>query len=434
MLRHSFGSLRGARASSLLAYRATRAWKAPTFRSSSTCVPPKPAQPPPTVVLDFTAQEPIPAEAVARANELMASGKLFRYGETGADQNDAAMLEAEFAGLMGRKYCVALNSCGATLAATMIAAGVERGDKVLMNAFTLAPVPGAIAHAGAEPVFVGITPSYHIDLDDLRRAVGATGAKWLMLSHMRGHICDMDELMSLCTELGVTLIEDCAHTMGATWDGKPSGSFGLAACFSTQSFKHANSGEGGLLVTDDEDLAARTILLSGSYMLYEQHGARPDPEVFDRHRFNMPNFSMRMSGLAAALARPQMALLPDRARRWNERYAQLAAGLRVIDGITVPERDDREGYVASSIQFTVDQPADMAAFTAYAQRHGVVIKWFGAADPVGFTSRFDHWKYAPQQSLGSTQQVLAGLCDMRIPLAMSSTQADVIVRIIENAL
>ena len=62
--------------------------------------------------------------------------------------------------------------------------------------------------------------------------------------------------------------------MGATWDGKPSGTFGRAACFSTQSFKHANSGEGGLLTTDDEDLAARAILLSGAYMLYEQHGAR----------------------------------------------------------------------------------------------------------------------------------------------------------------
>ena len=388
----------------------------------------------PTVDIDFTAQEPIPANAVARANELMASGNLFRYGETSAGENDAAMLESEFAELMGSAYCVALNSCGAALAATMIAAGVGPGDKVMMNAFTLAPVPGAIAHAGAEPVFVGITPSYHIDMDDLRRAAEASGAKWLLLSHMRGHITDMDALTTLCDELGVSLIEDCAHTMGATWGGKPSGSFGLAACFSNQSFKHANSGEGGLLVTNDEDLAARAILLSGSYMLYEQHGARPGAEVFDRHRFDMPNFSMRMSGLAAALARPQMELLPDRARRWNERYVQLAVGLRSIEGITVPPRDEREGYVASSVQFTVDNPRDMSAFLAKAKDHGVVIKWFGADDPVGFTSRFDHWKYAPEQSLQPTQQVLAGLCDMRIPLSMSSAQADTIVEIIAAAL
>ena len=156
--------------------------------------------------------------------------------------------------------------------------------------------------AGAEPVFVGITSSYHIDFEDLKRAAEASGSKWLLLSHMRGNICDMDQLMVLCDELGLTLIEDCAHTMGAHWDGKPSGTFGTAACFSTQSFKHANSGEGGLLITSDEDLAARAILLSGAYMLYEQHGARPDTAVLDRHRFDVPNFSMRMSGLAAALA------------------------------------------------------------------------------------------------------------------------------------
>ena len=383
--------------------------------------------------LDFTAQEAIPDAAIERANELMASGKLFRYGETEAGENDAAALEAEFAKVMGTTYCVALNSCGAALAATMIAAGVARGDKVLMNAFTLAPVPGAVAHAGAEPVFVGITSEYHIDFDDLKRAARASASKWLLLSHMRGNICNMDALMALCEELGLTLIEDCAHTMGAHWDGKPSGTFGRAACFSTQSFKHANSGEGGLMITNDEDLAARAILLSGAYMLYEQHGARPDVEVFDRHRFDMPNFSMRMSGLAAALALPQLATLPDRAARWNERYVQLAAGIGSIDGITVPERDEREGYVASSIQFTVDEFANTPAIIDFAGSYGVSVKWFGANDPVGFTSRFDHWRYAPEQSLAKTQQVLAGLCDMRIPLAMSGEQADQIVAIIAAA-
>ncbi len=387
----------------------------------------------PHIELDFTAQEPLPQPAIARANELMASGKLFRYGETTAGENDAAELEAEFAALVGAKFCVAMNSCGASLAAALIAAGVERGDQVMMNAFTLAPVPGAVAHAGAEPVFVGITSSYHIDLDDLRRAAETTGSKWLLLSYMRGHICDMDDVMALCAELDVTVIEDCAHTMGAAWNGQPSGTFGVAGCFSTQSFKHANSGEGGLLVTNDEDLAARAILLSGSYMLYEQHGARPAPEVFDRHRFHMPNFSMRMSGLAAALARPQLALLPDRARRWNELYVQLATGIGAIEGITVPERNEREGYVASSIQFTVDDPTNMAAFITFAKDHGVAIKWFGADDPVGFTSRFDHWRYAPEQSLASTQQILAGLCDMRIPLTMTTQQAADIVEIIAAA-
>jgi len=335
--------------------------------------------PVPSIDLDFTAQDPIPESAVARAHELMASGKLFRYGEGGADEADAALLEAEFAALVGTEYCVAFNSCGASLAAALICAGVERGDKVLMNSFTLAPVPGSVAHAGAEPVFVGITSDYHIDLD-----------------------------------------------------GRPAGTFGIAGCFSTQSFKHVNSGEGGLLVTDDEDVAARAVLLSGSYMLYEQHGARPSAEVFDRHRFTTPNFSMRMSALAAALVRPQLELLPHRAETWNARYAELADGLANVEGITVPLRHDKEAFVASSIQFTLDHP-NVPSVMQRAAEHGVFIKWFGSDEPVGFTSRFDHWRYAPEQSLAATQAVLAGLCDMRIPLSMTAAQATDIVAIIAAA-
>ena len=219
----------------------------------------------------------------------------------------------------------------------------------------------------------------------------------------------------------------------------------MAGCFSTQSFKHVNSGEGGLLVTNDEDVAARAVLLSGSYMLYEQHGARPNAEVFDRHRFTTPNFSMRMSALAAALVRPQLDLLPQRAETWNARYRELAEGLRRIDGVVVPERDPRESFVASSIQFSLDHD-NIPSVLARASERGVFIKWFGADEPVGFTSRFDHWRYAPEQppastqelaatqGLAATQLVLAGLCDMRIPLSMTSEQAVDIVRIIDASI
>lgn len=383
--------------------------------------------------LDFTGQEPLPDSAIERANELMASGKLFRYGESSSGEADAALLEAEFAQLVGRRYCVALNSCGASMAVALMAAGVTRDDPVMMNAFTLAPVPGAIAHSGAKAVFVGIDDNYHIDLDDLRRATTETGSTWLLLSYMRGHIPNLSRVFEVCDQFGITVIEDCAHTMGASWDNRPTGTFGIAGCFSTQSFKHANSGEGGLLVTDDEDLAAKAILLSGSYMHYAQHGAAPPAEVFERHRLTTPNLSMRMSALAAALVRPQLALLPERAMVWNERYAQLASQLAQIRGITVPDRDPKETYVASSIQFNLDHP-DIAAVVEAAAASGVFLKWFGADQPRGFTSRFDHWRYADEQHLAHTRGVLDGLIDMRIPLAMTAAQADQIVSIVTRAL
>lgn len=385
------------------------------------------------VDLDFTEQEPLPTEAIRRANELLISGKLFRYGEHAADESDAARLEEEFAALVGRRFCVAFNSCGASLAAALMAAGVERGEPVLMNAFTLAPVPGAIVHAGAAPAFVDITDELHIDLDDLRRRHDATGARWLLLSYMRGHIPDVEAVAATCDELGIGLIEDCAHTMGAGWDQRPTGSFGIAGCFSTQSFKHVNSGEGGLLVTDDEDLAARAVLLSGSYMLYGQHGARPDDAVFERHRLTTPNLSMRMSALSAALVRPQLTMLERRAALWHARYAALEAGLRTIDGVTVPRRDDREQFVASSIQFRLDH-RDIGAVVERAASDGVALKWFGASEPIGFTSRSDHWRYADEQPLPHAAEILATTLDMRIPLTMTADHATEIVAVIADAL
>jgi len=316
----------------------------------------------------------------------------------------------------------------------LIAAGVERDEPVMMNAFTLAPVPGAIEHAGATHVFVDITADYHIDLDDLRRQHEASGSIWLLLSYMRGHIPNLDDVFAVCEELGISVIEDCAHTMGGGWDGRATGTFGLAGCFSTQTFKHANSGEGGLLVTDDEDVAARATLLSGSYMLYGQHGAGPSAEVFERHYLTTPNFSMRMSALAAALVRPQLDMLDERRAVWNARYHELAERLVAIDGVRVPQRDEREHFVASSIQFNLPGYDDIAGFVERSALLGVPVKWFGAEDPVGFTSRFDHWRYASEQSVPRAAEVLSTMLDMRIPLAMTADDATQIADILTSTL
>lgn len=390
----------------------------------------------PTLQLDFTEQPPIPEAGKRRANELMSSGRLFRYGEAGPGELDVAALERRFADVVGSRYCIALNSCGAALAVALKSAGVRPGDAVLMNAFTLAPVPGSIAHAGAEPVFVGITEDYTIDLDDLRSATARSQSRFLLLSHMRGHISDMDAVMNAAQELGLCVIEDCAHTMGASWAGRPTGTFGSVGCFSTQTFKHINSGEGGLLVTDDDDIAARAVLFSGSYMLYTQHGAAPDADVFERHRLTTPNFSMRMSALAAAVALPQVELLDERTRVWNQRYAELAAGLGRDPRIALPNRPPQEGFVASSLQFRAPSldPATIDRWLTLAGAHGVPVKWFGRPEPVGFTSRFDHWRYTSEQSLHRTSELLATVCDMRIPLGMSRADAAAIIKILLGAL
>ena len=378
----------------------------------------------------FTQQEPIPDAGIAAAVAVMQHGRLHRYNASGDEIAETALLEEEFAASVGAQYCLAVASGGYAMATALRACGVGHGDKVLTNAFTLAPVPGAIASVGAVPVFVGVTEDLVIDLDDL--ATKLPFARTLMLSHMRGHLADMDRLMDMCHAAGVTVIEDCAHTMGASWRGTPSGRFGRFGCFSTQTYKHINSGEGGLLVSDDAEGMARAIMLSGSYMLFERHRAAPPIETFKDIKYMTPNISGRMDNLRAAILRPQLNDLATQAERWNDRYGVLEKGLSDTPGLTLPTRPPEESYVASSFQFLLldwTQEAVAEAITRCLKR-GVELKWFGGAEPTGFTSRYDSWHYAPSAPMPATDRVLAGIIDMRLPLTFSLEDCALIARII----
>ncbi|WP_171178326.1 DegT/DnrJ/EryC1/StrS aminotransferase family protein [Ruegeria sp. HKCCD8929] len=378
----------------------------------------------------FTQQEPIPDEAIEAAVSVLRHGRLHRYNVAPGELGETALLEQEFAAWMGVKYCLAVASGGYALATALRAVGVVPGDPVLTNAFTLAPVPGSIASVGAQPIFVGVTEGLTIDLDDL--AAKADQAKVLMLSHMRGHLCDMDRLMQICDTAGITVIEDCAHTMGAAWNGVASGRQGAIGCYSCQTYKHVNSGEGGLLITDDEKLAAKAVMLSGSYMLYERHLAAPSPEVFERIKYHTPNVSGRMDNLRAAILRPQLCDLDAQVTRWNERYRVLEEGLRGTPGLTVVERPEAETYVGSSIQFLLLDWATERVNEVIRRcgARGVELKWFGGAEPTGFTSRYDSWRYVESKRMPASDRVLAGIIDMRVPLTFSLADCQLIARII----
>lgn len=391
----------------------------------------------PRIDKPLTDPPPIPEASIDSAVEVLRSARLFRYGEDTSAEPHAALLEAEFAAYVGTKYCVALNSGGGSMCVALRATGVEHGTPVLFNAFTLAPVPGSIAHAGGEAVAVEVRDDWLIDLDHLAKRARETGARHLMLSHMRGHITDLERLCEVCDELEVTVIEDCAHTMGARWNGRMTGTFGAVGCFSTQTFKHVNSGEGGLLVTDDDEIAAASILYSGSYSLYEQHGARPPLEVIERLVPTTPNYSLRMSNLAAAILRPQLKELPARAAIWKARYDELAGLLEAVEGVRIPTRDAREDFVPSSIQFSLPSLSgdQILAFMDGCADRGVFLKWFGRAEPLGFTGRREHWQYIRDpEPLPGTSQVLATLLDMRIPLSLTPDDCRIIAAVIRDEL
>ncbi len=385
-----------------------------------------------TALPDLGRPPEIPTNAVTTALALLESGRLHRYREAGGAGGTVAELERRFARLTGRRYAVGVNSCGSALYLALRAAGVRPGDAVLMNAFTLGPVPGALDHAGARPVLVEITENLVIDMGDLRAKAQASGARVLMLSHMRGHLCDLGALQALCCDLGVTLIEDCAHTLGAFWDGRPAGGFGLAGCFSFQSGKHVNTGEGGVLVTDDDDIAAQAILHSGSYMLFAQNGTVPPPGVMARWQAQCGNYSMRMGELVAALALPQLDLLAARVADWNASHDRIAARLGQAEGFVLPNRPATEAYAQSSLQFRLPGfPAHrMRAYVGAVRDAGVWLKWFGISAPEGYSSNPAHWPGAVASEVPRAHAIQATLCDLRLPLGMTQAECDAIADVL----
>jgi dTDP-4-amino-4,6-dideoxygalactose transaminase len=139
-----------------------------------------------------------------------------------------------------------------------------------------------------------------------------------------------------------------------------------------------------------------------------------------------------MDNLRAAILRPQLRDLATQAARWNALYRVVEKGLRDTPGLRLIERLEKEQFVASSFQFLLldwDAPA-VADVLARCAARGVELKWFGGAEPMGFTSRYDSWRYAPSDPMPASDRVLAGVIDMRLPLTFSEEDCALIARII----
>ena len=167
-------------------------------------------------------------------------------------------------------------------------------------------------------------------------------------------------------------------------------------------------------------------------MLYEKHLAAPPPAAFETLRYETPNISGRMDHLRAAILRPQLRRLEAQCEAWNSRYQTVEAGLQETPGLSLVPRPAAEKYVGSSIQFLLlDWPPDAVQdVLSRCAGRGVELKWFGGAEPSGFTSRYDSWRYAESAPMPKSDRILAGLIDMRIPLTFSLADCALIARII----
>jgi len=398
-----------------------------------------------TITKDIKTPDPVPFEGQQGALDLMQTGRMYRYNVQSAETSVVSLCEKEVTDYTGHKYCVALNSCGSALMLLLKTSGLEFGDEVISNAFTFGAVPSAIEHAGGKAVYVESDYNHVMDVDDLEAKLAShPNCKHVLISHMRGKIADMDKIADTCEKYGAILLEDCAHSLGVKWNGKHTGHKGIASAISSQSYKMINSGEGGFFLTDDAEMAAKCAVYAGAYEgLAAKHMTVPGPEVFADLPKQLPNYSLRMSAVSAAIIRPQLKTLDERIEKYNRRYNKLAKGLEARAGkyMSIPVNTVGMSPVHDSIQFNLDQSItdeQVQMFLDECGTHGLPVELFGHNSNA---RNFVNWKFAPaEEPLPMTAKMLSRACDCRMPLmwededfdAMENVLVESLLSVVEN--
>ncbi len=380
--------------------------------------------------------EPIPAAAREAIDALMQSGDLFRY--TAPENAPVTLLETEFAALMGSKYALAVSSCSAALFLSLKALGLPRDARVLIPGFTFAAVPSSVVHADCIPVLCEVGDNYRIDMADFATKL-EQDIQAVIISHMRGHTSDMDAIMRLCDARNIPVVEDAAHSLGTTWHGGNIGTLGRVGCFSFQSYKMLNAGEGGILITNDADLVARAVIMSGAYEHnWQKHSGGTDPDLavaFAKWQNQLPLYNLRMSNLSAAVIRPQIPELARRVRDGLQNHDYVAARLNTSPFIDVPAPLGPEQRAPDSIQFNLEglSEEETRSFAKEAAELGVKVQVFGLSDDNA--RAFWNWQFMREiPALPQTRAMLMKACDVRLPVRLTRAELDVIADILLGAM
>ncbi|WP_182525549.1 DegT/DnrJ/EryC1/StrS family aminotransferase [Nocardioides dongkuii] len=285
-----------------------------------------------------TERSPIPAaKPVIDEVDIEAAVRVLRSGMV-VQGPEVKAFEEEFAPLAGAAHCVAVNSGTSALHLSLLALGLGPGDEVIVPSFTFAASANAVRLVGAEPVFVDIQRgSFNLDPAAVEAAVGPRTAA-IMAVHLYGLPADLPALLAVAGRHGLAVVEDAAQAHGAAVDGRPVGAWGQAGCFSFYPTKNMHSLEGGMVSTDDADLARMLRLLRNQGM--EQ-----------RYANEVVGTNTRMTDVAAAIGRTQLERLGGWTEQRRRNAAALDAGLADVPGVVVPPVPD--GYRHVYHQYTI---------------------------------------------------------------------------------
>ena len=263
--------------------------------------------------------------------------KLFRY-QYKETTSDVTHLEKEITEYVNCKYALAVSSATNGIFLALKACGVKHDDKVLIPAFTFVAVPSAVIQAGGNPILVECNDQYVISLSDLKNKIIRQRPRFLLLSHMRGHMPEMSKVVELCKAFQVVLIEDAAHALGVKHNGKMAGTWGDIGIYSMQSYKMLNAGEGGIIVSNNEELMWQCIHMSGAYENnYKLHMI--EGRGGNKYRCQLPVYNCRLNNLSAAIARPQLQRIENTIIQTNKNYMLFKEKMKEFKEITFPLSD-----------------------------------------------------------------------------------------------
>ena len=238
-----------------------------------------------------------------------------------------AEFERTVADYVGAKYAVAISNGTSALHAACFAAGIGSGDEVITTPLTFAASANCVLYCGGTPVFADVDPrTYNIDPEDIRRKI-TDRTKAIIAVHLAGQPCDMDAIHSIAREHGLIVIEDGAHALGSVYKGKKVGSLSDMTTFSFHPVKPITTGEGGMIVTDNEEFYKKMVL-------FRSHGITRDDSMMTRNdgpwfyqQFDL-GYNYRITDIQCALGCSQMKKLDrflarrkELVARYNEAFA-----------------------------------------------------------------------------------------------------------------
>ncbi len=281
------------------------------------------------------------AKPIIGDEEREAVDRVLRSGML-AQGPEVAAFEEEFSAHVGGRHCVAMNSGTSALHLGFIAAGIKPGDEVIVPSFSFAATANSVALAGATPIFADIDPrTFNLDPDHVETLITKKTTA-IMPVHLYGHIAAMDRFDEISTKYGVKIIEDAAQGHLASLNGRNAGEFGIVASFSFYPTKNMTAGEGGMVVTDDAEVARTLRLLRNQ-----------GQEI--RYKNEIIGFNTRMTDIHAAIGRVQLRKLPG----WTStRQANAEFLNQNLQGVVTPYL--APGSTHSYHQYTIRIPGGSA--------------------------------------------------------------------------